>query len=279
MKKIIFTFSAIAVSIISFSQERQIKGIITDSLHNPIQYVNIGVLNKPIGTVSNQNGEYSLNINKSLDSDTLKISCLGYKTIEKRINKIENNNFNVSLINYVDELKEVIIKSDKLKTYTDGKDKTNVSSEVTFAIPGQKDLNLGSEVGRKFSLGSKKPSLLNEFKFFIKQNNFESVKFRINIYSILKNKPNQKLNDENIIIKIEKEKGWIIVDLSQYDIKVQEDIIVSVEWIESSKVGNKLSLPICIPSFSSTHYYKFGTQAQWQKYGSISAPMVLTYKQ
>ncbi len=279
MKKIIFTILAIAVSIISFSQERQIKGIITDSLNNPIQYVNIGVLNKPIGTVSNQNGEYSLNINKSSDSDTLKISCLGYKTVEKRINKIENNNFNVSLINYVDELKEVIIKSDKLKTYTDGKDKTNASSEVTFAIPGQKDLNLGSEVGRKFSLGSKKPSLLNEFKFFIKQNNFESVKFRINIYSILKNKPNQKLNDENIIIKIEKEKGWIIVDLSQYDIKVQEDIIVSVEWIESSKVGNKLSLPICIPSFSSTHYYKFGTQAQWQKYGSISAPMVLTYKQ
>ena len=48
MKKIIFTILAIAVSIISFSQERQIKGIITDSLNNPIQYVNIGVLNKPI---------------------------------------------------------------------------------------------------------------------------------------------------------------------------------------------------------------------------------------
>jgi CarboxypepD_reg-like domain len=279
MKKKFFTFIAIATSIISFSQESQIKGIITDSLHKPIPYVNIGVLNKPIGTVSNQNGEFYLNLDNSMYSDTIKISCLGYKTVKKKINQIDKNTYNVSLLNYVDELKEVVIKSNQLKTYTEGKDKTNASSEVFFAIPGQKNLNLGSEVGRKFSLGSKKPSLLNEFKFFIKQNNFEAVKFRINVYSILKNKPNQKLNQENIIINVNGEKGWINVDLSQYDIKVQEDIIIAVEWIECSKVGGKLSLPICIPSFSSTHYYKFGTQAQWQKYGSISAPMVLTYKQ
>jgi hypothetical protein len=279
MKKKIFTFLAIVISIISFSQERQIKGIITDSLLKPIPYVNIGVLNKPIGTVSNQNGEFYLNLDNTMYLDTLKISCLSYKTVIKKINQIENSTYNVSLLNYVDELKEVVIKSNQLKTYTQGKDKTNASSEVFFAIPGQKDLNLGSEVGRKFSLGTKKPSLLNEFKFFLKQNNFESVKFRINIYTLLKNKPNQKLNQENIIVNLNGEKGWITVDLSQYDIKIQEDIIVSVEWIDCSKVGNKLSLPICIPSFSSTHYYKYGTQAQWQKYGSISAPMVITYKQ
>ena len=280
MNKIFFTILAVFISYSSFSQERIIKGIVTDSLQKPIQYANIGILNKQIGTVLNQNGEYFLNVDNSMNLDTLKISCLGYKSIEKVINNIKDNNFNISLENYSEKLEEVVIKSNKLKTYTEGKDKTDTKTEIFFAIKNRKILNLGSEIGRKFSLGRKKPSLLKEFKFFIKQNNFEQVKFRINVYSILNNKPNQKLNEENIIVGVEnKNAGWITTDLSQYNIRTQEDIIIAVEWIDCSKVGDKLSLPICIPSFSSTHYYKFATQDKWQKYGSISAPMLLTFKQ
>ncbi|ESU25208.1 hypothetical protein FEDK69T_01770 [Flavobacterium enshiense DK69] len=280
MKKLFLTFLMLFFSFSVFSQEKLIKGIIIDSLNKPIQYANIGILNKPIGTVSNQNGEYFLNIDNAVNSDTLKISCLGFKSVEKTINNILNSNYNVTLENHIEKLEEIVIKSDNLKTYTEGKDKTNTKKQVFFAIKNQKNLNLGSEIGRKFTLGSKKPSLLKEFKFFIKENNFETVKFRINFYTIVDNKPSKKINKTNIIVGVDnKTKGWINVDLTDYEIKTQEDIIVAVEWIECSKIGDKLSLPIIIPSFSSTHYYKFGTQAKWEKYGSISSSMMLTYKQ
>lgn len=280
MNKILLVILTISISVFSFSQEKIIKGIVTDSLNKPIQYANIGILNKPIGTVSNQNGEYFLNIDNSMNLDTLKISCLGYKTVEKVINNIQNNNFNISLENHFVKLEEVVIKSDNLKTYIEGKEKSNSKNQVFFAIQNRKDLNLGSEIGRKFTLGTKKPSLLKEFKFFVKENNFDRVKFRINIYTILNNRPDKKINETNIIVGLEnKNKGWVDVDLSEYEIKTQQDIIVAVEWIECSKVGDKLSLPILIPSFSSTHYYKFGTQAKWEKYGRISSSMVLTFKQ
>lgn len=280
MNKTFLTILAIAISFSSLSQEKTIKGIVTDSLQKPIQYANIGILNKPIGTVSNQNGEYFLNIDNSMNLDTLKISCLGYKSVEKVINSIQNNNFNISLENYSEKLEEVVIKSDNLKTHVEGKEKSNTKNQVFFAIQNRKDLNLGSEIGRKFTLGTKKPSLLKEFKFFVKENNFDMVKFRINIYTILNNRPDKKINETNIIVGLEnKNKGWVNVDLLEYEIKTQQDVIVAVEWIECSKIGDKLSLPILIPSFSSTHYYKFGTQAKWQKYGSISSSMVLTFKQ
>ncbi len=280
MNKIIFTFIAISISFSLFSQEKLIRGIITDSLNKPIQYANVGILNKPIGTVSNQYGEYFLYIDNSMNLDTLKISCLGFKSVEKRINDIQNNNFNVSLENYTEKLQEVVVKSDNLKTYIEGKEKTKTRNKVFFAFSSLKNLNLGSEIGRKFSLGTKKPSLLSEFKFFIKENNFEQVKFRINVYTIRDNNPDQRVNDKNIIVEVnDKLTDWIKVDLINYEIKIQQDIIVTVEWIEGSKSGNKLSLPIIIPSLGSVHYYKFGTQAKWKKYGSISSSMLLTYKQ
>lgn len=282
MKKILIIIYVILNSTFSISQEREIKGIITDSLKNPIQYVNVGILNKPVGTVTNENGEFYLNIDNSLISDTLKISCLGFKSKELQIKNLltYKNEINISLENYTEKLNEIIINSSNLKTYTKGKEKTKTKNKVFFAIPSMKNLNLGSEIGRKFSLGTKKPSLLKEFKFFLKENNFESVLFRLNFYTIENNKPSKKINNTNILISADNGlTGWIIADLSNYSIKTKEDIIVTVEWIKASENGDKLSLPILIPSFSSVHFYKYGTHAKWKRYGNISSAMLLTYKQ
>lgn len=211
--------------------------------------------------------------------DTLKISCLGFKT-KTIILKNVSNKINVSLDNNIENLNEVIINKTDLKTYTEGKQKTDTKHEVFFANPNYNNLNLGTEIGKKFSLGTKKASILTSFKFFIKDNNFDMVKFRINCYTIKNNNPDKKINKSNIIVQLDKKlTGWVNVDLSTFEISTQEDIVITVEWIEHSKNGNKLNLPIIIPSFSSTHYYKLGSQGNWQKYRNISSSMILTYKQ
>jgi hypothetical protein len=282
MKKKHLIVFAFIYSVYGFSQEKNITGIVTDSLKKPIQYVNVGVLNKPLGTLTNSNGEFTFNIEDSMRLDTLKISCLGYKSKEVKIEGLINNKSKVqiSLENYMEKLDEVEITSSKLKMYSEGKDKAKTSRYVVFANPKHTNRNLGSEIGRKFSLGTKKPSVLTHFKFYIRENNFDVVKFRINIYSIHNNRPDKKLFAPNIIVDVNnKGKDWVNVDLTEYDIKAQEDVIVTVEWLEGSKEGSRLNLPIIIPSFGSIHYYKFGSQAKWQKYSNISSAMILLYKQ
>ncbi|MCF6213489.1 MAG: carboxypeptidase-like regulatory domain-containing protein [Flavobacteriaceae bacterium] len=240
-------------------------------------------MNKPLGTVSNENGEFSLNINNYYIQDTLKISCLGYKSKEFLIKDLLNgksNEIKISLEDNTEKLKEITITSRKLKTYTQGKKRINSKNKVYFAIPSIKNLNLGSEIGRKFSLGSRKASILENFQFYLIESNFKNLKFRLNIYSIENKRPGNKLNDSNILVNVDNYfKGWIKVNLIDYNLKIKQDIIITVEWINTSKDGNKLSLPIIIPSISSTHYYKYGAQAKWKKYGGISTPMLLTYKQ
>lgn len=281
MKQIISILIFQFVLLPTFSQNIKLTGIVTDSLNNPIEYANVGILNKPIGTVTNFDGTFLLNLNKENESDTLRVSSLGFKNQDLLITDlIHSTTFHtIKLKEYVEVLDEIVISSKKLKTYTEGKTKTKTKHQVIFANPELDNINLGSEIGRKFKLGSDNPSHLKNFKFFIKDNNFDFVKFRINIYTIENNNPNKKINTINIFTSASKDYvGWVEIDLTPFHIVVQEDIVMAVEWISHSKKGNKLNLPIIIPSFGSTHYYKFGSQNSWKKYGNISSSMELTYK-
>lgn len=265
---------------LSFGQSLTFSGTVTDTTNTPIEYAAIGILNKPVGTVSNSNGNFSLSLDSSNLTDTLKISSLGYESEELLISKIEGKkHLNIILIPFAEPLNEISISSKKMKTYTEGKSKTNTKQQVIFANPDMPNINLGTEIGRKFKLEDNDPSKLEKFRFFIKDNNFDSTKFRINIYLISENnRPDRKLNTPKIFASASKNyTGWVEVDLSPFDIIVKEDIIVAVEWIEHSDKGDLLNLPIIIPSFGSTHYYKFGSQNSWKKYGGISSSMELTY--
>ncbi len=282
MKHIISILILQFVLFSSFGQNIQLSGNITDSINNPIEYANVGILNKPIGIVSNLDGTFLLNLSKENENDTLRVSSLGFKSQDILIADLldKKSTLSIKLKKYVEILDEVVISSKKLKTYTEGKTKTKTKQQVIFANPDLTNINLGSEIGRKFKLGDDDPSHLTQFKFYIKDNNFDSVKFRINIYTIVDNRPDKKINTQNIFTSADKDYiGWVVVDLSPFHIVVKEDIVVAVEWIGHSKKGNELNLPIIIPSFGSTHYYKFGSQNSWEKYGSISSSMELTYEQ
>ena len=120
---------------------------------------------------------------------------------------------------------------------------------------------------------------MSEFKFYVGANNFDTTRFRVNIYNVKNGRPNQLLNQQDIITTlIQHQKGWASVDLSPQQLFVKEDVIVAVEWIEHSKKGRFLQLPITMPAFA-THFYKYGSQDKWKRFRGMSTAMVLTVKQ
>ena len=63
---------------ISFSLSAQIRGVVKDSISGePIPYVNIWVENETIGTTSETNGSFSLDIK---EEKVLVFSALGYES-------------------------------------------------------------------------------------------------------------------------------------------------------------------------------------------------------
>lgn len=97
MKQIyFFTVLLSLFSLSSFSQSYSISGEVRDAERNLISGVNIMIPELNIGTVTNSNGKYQLN-SVPAGSFTLKVSYLGFETVEKFIDASENVQLNFTL--------------------------------------------------------------------------------------------------------------------------------------------------------------------------------------
>jgi len=256
-----------------------IKCKVLDNDSIPLQYVNVGIIGTTYGTVSDFNGNFQFEYDTSnvLNNDSIKVSMIGYESKYLTISSIKNSkNISIILQKKDYEINEVIVKPSVNKEI--GRlNKSLFNLFVNFAISDIKNNNLGSEIGKKYNIRHK-TTLISKLKFYIQNNNFDSVIFRVNVYSVKRNKPYKNLLKQNILVHVNNKKtGWIIIDLDKYNIVVSNDIVVSIEWLSKSKKGNLLTLPIATPT-PHIHYYKYGSQNNWKRYLTMTTMMKLEVK-
>ena len=78
-------------SMISFSQTELKNKIVDFTSLMPIESASIYIKNTTIGTVSNQDGKFVLQVPEELESDTLIISSIGYKSFKLPVNEFDNS--------------------------------------------------------------------------------------------------------------------------------------------------------------------------------------------
>lgn len=85
------TLIIILVCILYSSVFAQSQAIVTGTVadnsanHNPLAYVSIGVAGKNAGTLTDSKGNFSLSLDDAYNSDTLRISMLGYKSVAYKV--------------------------------------------------------------------------------------------------------------------------------------------------------------------------------------------------
>lgn len=106
----------------------------------------------------------------------------------------------------------------------------------TDAGPGSQTLfkanQLGNEMGILIKV-KRNPTFVQEFKIYVTENKYDTFTFRLNFYSVEKGLPDKNLLSENIITSFSKPEGEIKVDLREYNIVLEDDVIVTMEWIEN----------------------------------------------
>lgn len=278
--KIHFTLIIIAfATVFSFAQtDIIIKGQILDANNNtPLPYVNIGVIDTRLGTISSIDGNFELYLNEETTKDAIvRFSYLGYKTQDFTVSQLlEKEVIKVSLKEDAFTLAVIEVRPEPTRFKTVGTRRTNSKMFNHFAINRQPNQNLGASVGRRFNIG-KKNAFLEKFNFYIVSNNFAKVRFRINVFSIKNGRPDKNLNAKDLIITIkDKAKGWVEVDLKSQNIRLEEDVIIALEWIYAEN-GGTLSLPMNVPA-TGTHFYKYGSQDKWKRFRGMSTAMYLEY--
>ena len=279
-KLVLSIFTFLAPMLLSAQEALVIKGkVVSEADGTTLAYVNIGIVGTSTGTISDANGAFELYLNETINEEqVVRFSYLGYESKNYTIASLRLlNGTAIKLKKTGITLKTVEVRPDLLTAKVIGHQKTKTGRATNFSISKKPNQNLGAAIGRRFTI--KKMSQLETFKFYVSANNFDTIRFRVNIYDIKNGRPNQLLNQADLITTlIDHKKGWASVDLSAHPLFVKADVIVVVEWIAHSKKGRFLQLPITMPAFA-THFYKYGSQDKWKRFRGMSTAMVLTVKQ
>ncbi len=264
MTKKILLLLAVSFSFFSFSQQIiTIDAIVlNEATKTPIEYVNIGFIRKGIGTVSNNNGAFLLEYNEDLVTakDILQFSVLGYETLKieagNLFNLLENSN-KIYLKPAPITLSEVIIKTVPQAEKVIG----GLDSSIGTIGYWRGEVALGGEIATRLKI-KKKNSRLKELKIKVLENLSDSIKVRINIYGFNKNSPNVNLLNSNIFHTISIKSGIETINLKPYNIKLDNDVIISVELIEV--FGDKISFVLAGMKKSGFTYRRYISQDKWK---------------
>ncbi len=115
MKMTLF-FCGMVLGLAAQAQQITIRGKVVDrETKEPLPYASIGIIGKPIGLISNVQGEFDFHVPGDMRNDILMISMLGYKTYEAPVwSLISENPVTIEMPAGSIMLQEVVI-TDSLK--------------------------------------------------------------------------------------------------------------------------------------------------------------------
>ncbi len=191
---------------LTFSVSAQIKGVVVDENNKPISYVNIWVENENIGTTSQENGTFLIDIS---NEKRVVFSAVGYETKKVKI----SDNEKVVLKEAVFTLEEVfIVKSKQTKELEIG-DMQNIQHTQ---LSGEKPWIYA----KFFNYETKynETPFIKTIKFY-SNSEIKNAKLKVRIFQLQDSIPTNDLIDEDIIVTVKKGMRKNSIDISKYKLK------------------------------------------------------------
>lgn len=242
--------------------------VIDADTEEPLPYVNIGLLNQNIGTVTDEAGYFELEVPGNGFADaTLRFSMIGFEPQDFTLQEYRDQKIlTIPLKEKATALEEVVLTTKKNKYQTKILGNKTTSQLIYAAFTTNK---LGNEMGFLVR-GRKNPMILKKFNVSLVENDYGPIRFRLNFYDLKDGLPNETLLNENIIVETDIQSGIVSKDLTPYEIVIDQDFFVAIEWIEDLGPGK---LFFSGGFFGSPLIAREVSQGTWSKVGSASVGM------
>jgi hypothetical protein len=222
----------------------------------PLAYVNVGIPGKNVGTVTQEDGSFKLNVDPQLVNDSLAFSMAGYK---KRMISLRKIPTTIVLYRRSGGLAEAVVTQPIRRTKILGN--TTTSKLVSVGFPMR---FLGAEIGVRISLG-KHLRRLEKFHCHVSDSKFDSAIFRLNIYMVVNGRV-ENILQRNVLLPIGKAPGDCTVDLSALNLSLSGVILVSLELLSAGPPGpNAGAVYFSAAFFNSGTWRRQTSQAEWKK--------------
>jgi hypothetical protein len=245
-----------------FSQSQKGK-VLSSETNWAIGYVNIGIIGKNVGTVSDEFGNFTINLDNIYNNDSLRFSIIGYEAKSFLVRNFKENLIkNVYLTPVLYDLKEVKVIYHRTKGIRLGTQVLSNSLKSGFA-----NNNLGSELGIKVNVKNRVE--LKDINLNVAVCTFDSVTYRLNIYQSVNNTGYKNILTEPIYISFSKDKinNVITFDLTKYSIIIEGNVLIALELYKDLGEG---SLLFHTEFFTGYTYHKKTSEGSW-----IKAPGVI----
>lgn|GEM_PF-92848 len=260
------------------AQSTTLKGVTIDGQSGlPLPYVSIGIKNKPVGTVSDSTGRYSLAYlpTEIADGDSIFFSSVGYKSVKMPWDTFLKSERLIKLQESPQMLEMVDIKAKPGQVKNYGRS----HASIVFFPAMYKDIPKHSdEKGREQAtiLRIDQHVFLRKLSFKINRRTFRKIKLRMNIYSVKEGLPDQSILHKDVVFDIAgtTEAGMPSaqsIDLRPYQIiiKGRKEIAVSLAILDLEPLpGDSTTSAFFIPSFPGplhSSLYRIKGEAPWQK--------------
>lgn len=244
---------------------QSIQSTILDyNTREPIPFVNIGILGKNLGTVSDDAGKFSLEAPKTgwNSSDTLRFSSIGYQSVDVVLLHEKELPQSIYLKPVTLTLPTVLINPKKFKRPKVLGHRNNAENMVFYFQSNR----LGTELCNLIEV-KKGSYYLKKAHFNIAQNKFGPLFFRVHVYENEAGKPGKNLLPRELIVSSELKSGTLSVDLAPYNLVLEDDFFLGLEWVKTLNKGNiSKDLQFCIGLGQAGGVFtKSTSQAQWHK--------------
>ena len=270
--KIILTILLTTFRLFVFGQIKFSGTIIDNVTRLPIEYANIGLLEKEVGTVCNSLGKFELLVPDDLVNNLVVISHLGYETTTLKISELKSKSSELKI-----ELKPAAIILQEIAILASRQVSLGYKPNGNKVTGFFKAAGLGLEGGTLIQNNGQVS--LTQFNLNILKIPFDSLKFRLNFYSVKKGNPSNKINLKDIIFTISKaDTGLYSLPLANENIQVTDNFICTIELIElfGQSAENAEFLFSAIPNKDGFIYKKTISLGSWVRIKKYSLCFWLT---
>ena len=264
----LFSFIVVFMVLNCCFSQTMVEGKVIDAETNTaIPYVNIGIVGDNLGTISREDGSFSLTLPNDLGGKAIAILFyhIGYERNSIQVTQSSLDKSIIKLVPRPFELNEVVVttkrkglKQKKLGGYKKSIYNTGSSNTDSYGV--------GEEYGIRIKI-DKYQYMVDKVNFHTKFNTMDSVLFRVNIYKVLENGfPGSSVLKKQLLVKSYNGDKWISADLSDRDIEIKEDVIVTVEpvrlWYDEDN-DNQLFYSQC--SNCGEGFHRQSSFSNWDK--------------
>lgn len=212
--------------------QQVLQGVLRDgATGEPVPFANIGVTARGAGTVSDEEGRFTLRYTET--RDTVTVSSIGYRTVRLTAGELaEKSVLELDPQPYAIPTVEVDASRFGPET-TVGASLDERHHSVGFGSP-----ELGAEVAAHLEI--EKETLVKSAHFYLEHAKGEQLIFRVNLYDFSGGEIGENLLPENVLIRQAQRPGLLSVDLSPFNLIVSDDVLLSLEMVQDeSGRGNE----------------------------------------